>query len=277
MAILTISRQMGSRGDEISEQLASHLGYELIDKAAIHKLIASEAIDFSDELRDIAEESQPRLLNRLFRHQAVYVNLVSALVYEAVGEDNVIIKGRGGQFLLTNRPNVLNVRFIAPLKKRAERLEQTRHLDPEIAEEFVRRADHDREAFIQYLYRADVNQSEWYDVIINTGKFDNRSIIEIISHKLSELDAAYPMSDAYRNRFKALALRKRVEAVLQKQMPNSNHIRVEADTDGTVRISGYIGTDVEKSNAEEVALSVRGVTSLVNKIHVAHFPVTTWP
>ncbi len=277
MAIITISRQIGSFGDEIAESAAKKLKYTLIDKYAIHQMMEIYSSDFSAELKDLSEENQPGFFSRIFRHQAVYVNLISSLIYEAAGGDNVIIQGHGGQFLLSNRPNVLNVRVIAPLALRVTRIQERQNLNPEIAGEIVRRNDRDRSGFIHYLYQKDVANPEWYDIIFNTAKFDKQLVVDMIVQKAVSLDQEHPMSETYRNRFMALALRKRVEAILQKEMPNSNHIKVEADADGTVRISGYIGTEIERLKAEEITKGVPGVQSLVTAIHVAHFPVTSWP
>jgi cytidylate kinase len=277
MAILTISRQVGSLGDEIAEEVARALDYTLIDKYEIHDMISSLSDDFSAELTSLAEESQPGFFDRMFRHQSVYVNLLSALIYDAAAADKVVIKGRGGQFLLTHHPNVLNVRVVAPFDLRVKRFQEREDMNPELAGEIIKKADHDRSAFIQYLYKKDVASPECYDLVFNTGKLDKPFIVGVLVDKTRMLAKTFPMSDDYRNRFKALGLKKRIEATLQKKMPNSNHIKVEADTDGTARIFGYIGTEVERVKAAEVTSSVKGVEALINEVHVAHFPVTTWP
>lgn len=277
MAIITISRQMSSFGDEIAEATAKALGYALIDKYNIHNTLSTLSSDFSVELDHITEESQPSFFNRLFRHQSVYVNLLSALIYDAAAEDNVVIMGRGGQFLLTNYPNVLNVRVVAPFEIRVKRFQESQDINAELAAEMLKKGDHDRSAFIHYLYKKNVADPEWYDLVFNTGKLDQSFIIGVMTDKARALDGTHPMSTEYHDRFKALGLKKRVEATLQKQMPNSNHIKVEADTDGTVRIYGYIGTDAERVRAAEVTRGISGVVSMINEIHVAHFPVTTWP
>lgn len=277
MAIITVSRQIGSLGDEIADDVAAQLGYAVVDKHSIHEMMANYANVFSEELDDISEELQPGFFNRIFRQQSVYVNLISSLIYRSASDDNVVIKGRGGQFLLGERPNVINTRIVAPLEVRVFRVQKMQKVEKVIVEELVKKHDNDRAAFIRYMFKKEVSNPDWYDIVFNSGKFEKRAIVKIMVDKAHDLDEQYPMSEEYRRRLKALSVRKLVEATLQKEMPNSNHIHVEVDNDGIVRVSGYIGTDAEKAKAEELSSAVPGVTSLVNEIHVAHFPVTTWP
>jgi len=277
MAILTISRQVGSQGDEIAEIIAERLGYTLIDKDTIHNRIITLPDDFSMELNSLKKESQPGFFQRIFHHQAVYVNLISTIVYDAISRDNVVLKGRGGQFLLTDRENVLNARIIAPLDFRISMFKVQQNVNDHIAEELIRQMDRDRERFIRYLFEKDVTEPDWYDIIINTKKFNVESAVDILVRRAEFISSEAPLTPELKETYKTLALKSLVEAILQKRMPDSNYIHVEATPDGVVTLSGYIATHSEKEAAGAHAQTVTGVSSVVNNIHVAHFPVTTWP
>jgi hypothetical protein len=153
-------------------------------------------------------------------------------------------------------------------------VKERQKLKEDIARDMVRKVDRQRSDFISYLFHNDVSDPEWYDMVINTGKFDVNATVDILVNKARTLENAG--EDAIKS-FKALSLQKRVEATLQKEMPDSNHIKVKADTEGTVTISGYIATEAEKTNAATHVQSVRGVNTVDNLIQVAYFPVTTWP
>jgi cytidylate kinase len=277
MAILTISRQVGSQGDEIAEIAAERLGYTLIDKDTIHDRIVALPDDFSIEMHSLEKENQPGFFQRIFHHQAVYVNLISTIVYEAISNDNVVLKGRGGQFLLTDRENVLNARIIAPIDFRISMLKAEQHVDANIAEELIKQFDRDRDRFIRYLFEKDGTEPDWYDIIINTKKFNTDAAVDILARRAESISRDYPLTPELKDTYQALALKSLVEATLQKRMPDSNYIKVEATPDGIVTISGYIATHLEKEAAFTHAETVTGVTSVLNNIHVAHFPVTTWP
>lgn len=274
MAIITISRQIGSLGNEIAQKSADLLNYSLIDIHSINEMVSEYSSDFSKEMITLADESRPGFFDRFFYQQSVYSNLISALIYDAASKDNIIVVGRGGQFILKTQPSVIHMRIIAPFDLRVERVKERQKLKHDIATDTVRKIDRQRSDFINYLFHNDVSDPEWYDMIINTGKFDVDSTIDILVNKARMLDS---LSEDAINSFTTLALQKRVEATLQKEMPDSNHIKVKADIDGTVTISGYIATEVEKSEASKYAESVQGVKNIENLIQVAYFPVTTWP
>jgi len=274
MAIITISRQIGSFGNEIAQKSTGRLNYSLIDISSINKMVSEYSSDFSKEMIALADENRPGFFDRFFYQQSVYSNLISALIYDAASKDNIIVVGRGGQFLLRNQPSVIHIRIIAPFDLRVSRVKDRQKLKPELAEDMVRKIDRQRADFIRYLFQANISEPEWYDMIISTEKFDVESTVDILVNKARMLDNAG--EDAI-NSFKSLSLQKRVEATLQKKMPDSNHIKVKADSDGTVTMSGYIATDVEKNKASKHAESIQGVKKIENLIQVAYFPVTTWP
>lgn len=276
MAIITISRQVGSLGDTIAEITAEHLGYTLIDKETIHNHISAMSDDFSIEMNSLAEESQPGFFQRIFHHQAVYRNLIASIIYDAASRDNVVLKGRGGRFLFANRPNVINARIIAPLDFRISIFQKQQNVDSHIAEELVRKRDRNRSGFIRYLFEKDVADPDGYDIILNAQKFEVESAAEILTAKAIALSKKYPLSSELKDTYKSLALQALVQATLQKRMPDSNYIKVKADPDGDITISGYIATHPEKAKAEAHAKAISGVRSVKNDIHVAHFPVTSW-
>ncbi len=274
MAIITISRQIGSFGNEIAQKSTNRLNYSLIDINSINEMVSNYSSDFSKEMIALADESRPGFFDRFFYQQSVYSNLISALIYEAASKDNIVVVGRGGQFLLRNQPSVIHIRIIAPFDLRVSRVKDRQKLKHELAEDMVKKIDLQRAEFIRYLFQADVSNPEWYDMIINTGKFDVESTVDVLVNKARMIDLS---DEDTINSFKTLALQKRVEATLQKEMPDSNHIKVKADIDGTVTMSGYIATDVEKNDASKHAESIPGVNKIENLIQVAYFPVTTWP
>ncbi|MFH2066421.1 MAG: cytidylate kinase family protein [Pseudomonadota bacterium] len=277
MATLTISRQVGSLGDEIAEITAERLGYTLIDKDTIHDRIMMLPDDFSIEMNSLEKESQPGFFQRIFHHQAVYVNLISTIVYDAISKDNVVLKGRGGQFLLTDRENVLNARIVAPLDYRVSLLKAQQPMEDHVAEDLITQLDRDRDGFIRYLFGKDATRPDWYDIIINTKKFNTESAVDILTRRTEIISKDHPLSPELKDIYQSLALKSLVEAILQKRMPDSNYIKVKATPDGVITISGYIATHSEKEAAGEHAKTITGVTSVINRIHVAHFPVTTWP
>ena len=98
MAIITISRQIGSLGDEIAKTVADRLGYELIEKSQIGQILLEHGFSSSDI--DQYDEKKPSLLQHLSMQKRVFERLIRASVYELAAKEVVVIVGRGAQVIL---------------------------------------------------------------------------------------------------------------------------------------------------------------------------------
>ena len=130
MAIITISRQMGSGGIPIVQQIAEELGYTLVDGDII-KEVASD-YDLTDEAIHQIDEKPPVFVENLDRQIELNMNRIQLIVLEQALEGNVIIYGRGGQDLLPDITSVLRVRVIAPFEERVERWAEREWIDPDL-------------------------------------------------------------------------------------------------------------------------------------------------
>lgn len=276
MAIVTISRQIGSYGDEIAEKIAEELQYILIDKNKLHDMAKDLKGDYSKEIEVLSTESKPGFFDIFFNQRSGYTQLMSAMIYDFASRDNIVVRGRGGQFLLRDAPYVINVRIKAPLDLRVERVTKSQNLDREIVVSMVKKSDQSCEEFNKYLYDENVADNLWYDVIFDTAKISQQTIVDFIVGEVEKIEASTPMKEENKRKYNQLALEKRIEIVLLKEMNDSNYIKVKAEFDGHVVISGYLSTDAENTIAEKLIKSVRGVKSVNNKIVVSQYPVKLW-
>lgn len=276
MAVLTISRQEGSLGDEIAETISERLNYSLIDKHKIHDMATGFKGDFSSEMDVITNESKPGFFDFLFHQRSVYGHLIASMIYDCAGKDKQVIVGRGGQFLLHGKAHVINARIVAPFDLRVERVMDQLKLEKKIAAEYVRTSDQKRDEFISYLYREKVGDSQWYDVVIDTGRFPTDRVVEFLINELSRLENECPMTESDIHMYQRLTLEKRIEIVLMKEMNESNYIKVSASHDGIVILSGYLATEAENKAVLKHVRNVAGVVSVENKIIVSQFPVRPW-
>jgi cytidylate kinase len=72
MAVITISRQYGSGGDEVAALVSEKLGYPQFDKSQIEKAAAEAGLS-QKEILDFSEENHKikTFLDRLFNQMAV--------------------------------------------------------------------------------------------------------------------------------------------------------------------------------------------------------------
>lgn len=276
MTIITISRQAGSYGDEIAKKVADKLNYTLIDKTKLYEMASGFLGEYEKEVGVLLNESKPGFFDFLFHQRSVYGHLISAMIYDSASSDNVVIVGRGGQFLLKNDPHVINARIVAPFEMRVERCRQEQALSEEIAFHMVKKTDLGREEFIRFLFREEVAESNWYDVVVNTDKIGINSVIGFFVSEAKRLEKELPVSEQGKELYKNRSLEKRVEIVLMKKMEDSNYIHASAESGGKIVISGYLSTEAEYIAAEKHVRAVPGVSQVENKIIVSQFPVRPW-
>jgi cytidylate kinase len=276
MAIITISRYEGSKGNEIAKDIADEAGYTLIDKQRIHDMARSFKGNFETELKVLEEENKPGFFDFLFRQRSVYGHMISAMIYEAAASDNVVVVGRGGQFLFQDKPHVVNARLVSPFETRLHRIMAEMRVERNIALDYLEASDRKREDFIRYLYREDVTDPKWYDIIVDTHRFSGNAVKDFLVHELMRIDIEHPMTMEDKTHYGNLSLEKRVELFLMKEMSESNYIKVTVSGSGSVVLSGFLSTAAEGVAAENITRNVDGVEKVENHIVISDYPVRPW-
>lgn len=111
MAIITISRQIASYGDETALELAKSLGYTFIDKKDLEKELLDKGI--SKESLAHYDERKPGFWASLSRNRDAYFDYLREIVYGYALKGNSIFIGRGGFALLREIPGCYAVRLVA--------------------------------------------------------------------------------------------------------------------------------------------------------------------
>ncbi len=166
MAVITISRQMGSLGCQVADEIARCLSYrvfwrEVINEAAIRAGVPEVALATIDELDLLGLRPSPDA--RKAYHAAVH-----EIMMELTREGNVVIVGRAGQVILRGKPDVLHVRVYAPLELRIARITRKYNVSPEAARAQALASDKARTLYLKRYYQARWDDPDLYDVMINT-------------------------------------------------------------------------------------------------------------
>jgi len=185
MAVITISRQLGSLGTTLGRLIASRLNYRLVQRELINqaaRLVSSPdmALAAIDELGLLGLEPDES-------EQRAYLNAVQTVIEELSHEGNVVIVGRAGQAILHDHPNVLHLRVIAPLETRIQRIIDVHHISERAARAQVEDSDRFRSEYLKSFYHIRWDDSTLYHIIINTGKLDLETSAEVVCtavHKL---------------------------------------------------------------------------------------------
>jgi cytidylate kinase len=170
MAVITISRDFGSVGDDFGAQVARCLDYHFVDREFVVALLSQYGmIEF-----DVEYETRPGFWQSLVgdqaRRRSQMVSMLNAVVQAVAYHGNVVIQGRSGFASLAGFADVLHVRLQAPLPTRIENIRTLRGLSQEDATAVVARGDEVRTAFVEDFYGVAWNAMHAFDLVINTAK-----------------------------------------------------------------------------------------------------------
>lgn len=209
MAIVTISRQLGSGGNEIATGVAEVLGSRFIDREIMNRA-AYEAGVPKAALQEMEYEGQRTLVEQVLgvlrqmppipnppetaRREAVtplsvhfggifsptlrpmstnmddYVRMMGIIIRDLAKEGRVIIVGRGSQVLLEDYPTALHVQIIAPFWHRVKVVMEREDLERRAAVSRVRTSDRARADYLRRYHNVNWLDPQLYDLVINTAK-----------------------------------------------------------------------------------------------------------
>ena len=165
MAVITVSRQLGSHGARIARALAKELGYTLVDKGVINRVIRQYGLTRLNTLYD-----KPPTIWDLFNEDSVTtIQMMNETIAAFAARGNVVILGRGGFKVLSGMVDVVNVFVKAPDDLRATRIAKRDSITADEAAEKIKADDELRAKFTRLFYSANWADETQFDVVLDTG------------------------------------------------------------------------------------------------------------
>lgn len=159
--IITISREFGSGGRFIGEEVAKKLGIKYYDKDIIAQI--AEQSGFSPEYITEKAELSPKkgLFAYAFSGRDVTGKSIEDMVYEAqrkvileiAEKESCVIIGRNADFILKDRDDVLNVFIHGDMPEKVARICKLYNVTEEEAEKMM--ADIDKRRMTNYRFYTD--------------------------------------------------------------------------------------------------------------------------
>lgn len=185
--VVTLSRDYGSGGREIAQQLAKHLAVPVYDKELLDAVVERSGTDqhllaqLDEKTRGFWDRwvvsmlSGENLLDDNYRRHLVKV----VLGIFNTGGGGVII-GRGAHFILAQQ-NGFRVRIVASPETCTERIAHERQISLEDARKEVALVNDGRAKFIWDVFKKRLNEPTAFDLTINTDHLNKyEEVAEII-------------------------------------------------------------------------------------------------
>ena len=187
MAVLTISRDLGSGGREVALMLSSSLGYRFVDRESILARLKAAGHKW-EKWTEGMDEHTPRIWEKYDWSYRGFAAMVRSEILNEAASNSVIITGRGGNYLLEGVPFALRVRIVALLEQRVARVSNREGIDEDSARRLIERTDRERAGFLLTVYGRDGKDPADYDFVFDSTATPVDRIAAGITGLLSEKD-----------------------------------------------------------------------------------------
>jgi cytidylate kinase len=265
MAIVTISRKSGTGARDIAMAVAKRLQYEFVSKDSIYKEIEEHGKKWLGWVARL-DEHAPTLWERYDQSHAAYLAMLEHCIYKSALKNNVVILGRGGNYLLENIPYSLRVRITASAEDRGRILCDRFGIDEAAARKILKHSDHERSSYINRAYHRQWANPDDYDMTLNSGHMGFDELVALIANEIPARDKLFtPETEEKLHRLE-LASRVKAEIVTRFSM----FIRtLEVHHDGTAIVLRGVCLLTKEKTQElmETAIRSAGSTKIRSELY----------
>jgi cytidylate kinase len=210
-----ISGAEGSGAHEVAEQVATRLGFRLVDQGIVARAAREAGVDES-EVADVERRKSAlkRVLEGIGRnagdtsfamsgiHASVadepsdgaLRDLIRAAIEETAAQGDAVILAHAGSVALAGRDDVLRVLVTASPETRRRRYAAEREVEEAEAAKAVEKADAARADYLKRFYGIPSELSTHYDLVVNTDRLPPAQAAGLIVQATAEsaAEAAVP-------------------------------------------------------------------------------------
>ena len=187
MAGITISRQFGAGGITLGKMIAEKFGYTFADTEII-KMVAEMANVSTSFVETVEKEaggkfskfisktvSKP-LVDRILKDERGYIDEkiyldYLVLIIAQMGDDgDVVILGRGSQYILNDHPDAYHILLIDTFENRVRLMQKHYDLSQARATQVVKREDKRRFNLYKKLGKTDYDNPGLYHLVLNMNR-----------------------------------------------------------------------------------------------------------
>ena len=202
MAVITISRQFGAGGKTLGKMVADQLGYTFADDDII--MMVAEAANVSPHWvesiereaggkmsRIISSMVSKRLVDRILKDERgyidekLYLDYLVVIIAQTAEEGDVVILGRGSQYILRDHPDASHILLIDEFENRVKFMMEHYDLRRDKAFQIVRSEDNRRMNLYRKLGKTDYDQPSLYDLVLNMSRMNLQKAHTLVNELVS--------------------------------------------------------------------------------------------
>lgn len=193
---IVVSREIGSGGRAVAEELAKRLSFQLCDKAILEEIAARtktppDLVELLDERPAHALELfGASLLRGTSLTQQEFDRYLKYTIQTFLQLGSVVILGRGAAFL-AEPGKALRLRIVAPLDMRTSSYALLQSIPEKQAHDKILKIDSDRRHFLKSLYGKDEVEPVNFDLTLNRQCYSVEDCVELAWQAYQKLCERY--------------------------------------------------------------------------------------
>lgn len=190
--IISISREFGSGGYAIGEELASRFKIGLYDHNIMDLIAARKSGDHS-LLKQFDEAPRSRLLSRTVRgFNNSPEDIIAEMQFDFLREiasngESFVVIGRCSEEVLRGNPNMVSIFILGDYSTKLHRVTEKYNLSQREAEKLMRQKDKKRKSYHNYNCSLHWGDSRAYDLCVNSSKLGIQGTADVIEAYIREL------------------------------------------------------------------------------------------
>ena len=189
MAVLTISRQFGAGGISLGKMIANRLGYTFADTEIIQEIAREANVSpqwveaFEKEAgtklsRVISSMVSQKWIDRILKDERgyldeqIYLDYLVLIIAKMADENNVVIIGRGSQYILNDHPDAFHILLVNEFENRVKFLVDRYQFSEKKATQVVTNEDKRRISLYRKLHKKDYDNPGLYHLVLNMNRLD---------------------------------------------------------------------------------------------------------
>jgi cytidylate kinase len=197
MSVITISRQFGAGGRTLGEMIAKKLGYTFADSMII-EMVAKEAnvapqwVEAVDKeagnlkLKFISKMISQRWVDRVtakghgYIDDRIFLDYLVLIIAQLADEGDVVILGRGSQYILRGLPDAYHILLIDEFDNRVDFMMTHHGMTKDRAQEVVKHEDKRRRNFFRNVGKTDYDDPSLYNLVLNMDQLNLDQALDIV-------------------------------------------------------------------------------------------------
>ena len=186
---LLLSRECGSGGTSLARLVSERLKWQVFDREIVEEVARSAHVrrQLIESVDERVRVGWSEFCRKLAEGEGIgresYLHHLRHVILALSHHGEIIILGRGAIYILPPECAV-RVRLQAPLEARARRVAEREEIPFHKARRRVEQTDIERAAFIREAFGKDVDATENYDLVLDTGELSLEAAAEIVVAKL---------------------------------------------------------------------------------------------